>query len=129
MTYQCKLVINLHEVLNLVLLQHNKVVQVCARPSCTVLTVHHIRLPAVALTCHKEQIKHLHLVQTQTKTVMSAPEVNAAKTAFFVFLLHRCCSNEQARSGSCRAKPVVCQQPAAFPSASELALESATNNT
>ena len=43
------------------MLQHHKVVQVRAPPAGAVLTVHHVRLPAVTLTGDKEQVKHLHL--------------------------------------------------------------------
>lgn len=60
-TYECELVINLHEVIYLVLLQHHKVVQVSAPPTGTVLAVHHICFPAVALTGYKQQVIHLHL--------------------------------------------------------------------
>lgn len=60
-TYKCELVVNLHEVLDLVLLQHHKVVQVSARSAGTVLAVHHVRFPAVALGGDEQQVKHLHL--------------------------------------------------------------------
>lgn len=60
-TYKCELVINLHEVLYLVLLQHHKVVQVSAPPTGTVLAVHHVCFPAVALAGYKQQVKHFHL--------------------------------------------------------------------
>lgn len=60
-TYQRELVVNLHQVRYLVLLQHYKVIQVSAPPTGTVLTVHHVRFPAVALSGYKQQVKHLHL--------------------------------------------------------------------
>lgn len=60
-TYKCELVVNLHEVLDLVLLQYHKVVQVSARSTGTVLAVHHVRFPAVALAGDEQQVKHLHL--------------------------------------------------------------------
>lgn len=60
-TYECELVVHLHQVLDLVLLQHHKVVQVGAPPTGTVLTVHHVRFPAVALAGDKQQVEHLHL--------------------------------------------------------------------
>lgn len=59
--YQAEGVVCVHEFLYAVLLQHHYVVQVGATLTCAVLTVNHIRLPAVALTCHKQQIEHLHL--------------------------------------------------------------------
>ena len=63
--YQCELVVDLHEVLRLVLLQHHKVVQVGAAPASAVLAVHHVRLLAVALARHKQQVKHFHLHGTE----------------------------------------------------------------
>lgn len=62
-TYECELVVNLHQVLDLVLLQHHKVVQVGAPPTGTILTVHHVRFPAVALAGDKQQVEHLHLLE------------------------------------------------------------------
>lgn len=60
-TYECELVVHLHQVLDLELLQHHKVVQVRAPPTGTVLTVHHVGFPAVALGGDKQQVEHLNL--------------------------------------------------------------------
>lgn len=60
-TYECELVVHLHQVLDLELLQHHKVVQVGAPPTGAVLTVHHVGFPAVALGGDEQQVEHLHL--------------------------------------------------------------------
>lgn len=59
--HQAEGVVCVHELLYGVLLQHHHVGQVGATLTCAVLTVNHICLPAVVLTCHKQQIEHLHL--------------------------------------------------------------------
>lgn len=54
-------VVCVHELLYGVLLQHHYVGQVGGTQTCAVLTVNHICLPAIVLTCHKQQIEHLHV--------------------------------------------------------------------
>lgn len=59
--HQVEGVVCVHELLDAILLQHHYVGQVGATLAGAVLTVNHICLPAVALTCHEQQIEHLHL--------------------------------------------------------------------
>lgn len=59
--YQAEGVIYSHELFYAILLKHHYVGQVGATLTCAVLTVNHICLPAVVLTCHKQQIEHLYL--------------------------------------------------------------------
>lgn len=54
-------VVDTHQLLHAVLLQHHHIIQTGAPLSSTVLTVNHVRLPAAGLTCHKQQVKHLHI--------------------------------------------------------------------
>ena len=70
--YQCELVIDLRKVLCLVLLQHHKVVEVSTAPASAVLAVHHVRLLAVALARHKQQVKHFHLNMNRIRIYCSA---------------------------------------------------------
>lgn len=62
-SYQAEGVVCVHDLLYAVLFQHHHIVQIGAALTCTVLTVNHVRLPAVVLARHKQQIEHLHLGQ------------------------------------------------------------------
>lgn len=61
--YQAERVVCVHELLRAILLQHHHIGQVGAALTSTILTVNHVCLPAIALTCHKQQVEHLQLGQ------------------------------------------------------------------
>lgn len=58
---QVERVVDVHELLRAVLLQHHHVGQVGVPLARAVLAVDHVRLPAVVLARHKQQIEHLHV--------------------------------------------------------------------
>lgn len=59
--HQVEGVVDGHELLDAVLLQHHHVGEVGAALPGAVLTVNHVRLPAAALTRHEQKVEHLQL--------------------------------------------------------------------
>lgn len=56
-------VVGLSQLLRAVLLQHHHALQACAAAPGTALAVYQVRVAAAILTCHEQDVKHLHLGQ------------------------------------------------------------------
>lgn len=54
-------VVDVHELLHAVLLQHHHVGQARVAAACAVLAVDHVELPAAVLAGDEEQVEDLHL--------------------------------------------------------------------
>ena len=82
-THECELVVDVHQVLDLVLLQHHKVIEV--GPPGAVLTVNHVRLSAVALRGDQQQVEHFHLQGGGRQRGQGSSNKHVGESAYCVY--------------------------------------------